>query len=62
MERQINASEFRDERQCSRFGVLFEQLLDRMGQSIPVACQDWVSTKATYRLLSNERVNERDIL
>lgn len=33
-----------------------------MGQSIPFACQDWASTKAAYRFLSNERVNERNIL
>lgn len=62
IEREINASEFRDERLRKRFGVLLEQLWVSMGQSIPFACQDWASTKAAYRFLSNERVNERDIL
>ncbi|MGF6875740.1 IS4/Tn5 family transposase DNA-binding protein [Paraburkholderia sp. MM5477-R1] len=62
IEREINASEFRDDRLRKRFGVLLEQLWDSMGQSIPFACQDWASTKAAYRFLSNERVNERDIL
>jgi hypothetical protein len=33
-----------------------------MGQPIPLAWQDWASTKAAYRLLSNERVSEHDIL
>jgi hypothetical protein len=27
-----------------------------------MACQDWATTKAAYRFLSNERVSERDIL
>ncbi|WP_443678799.1 transposase DNA-binding-containing protein [Paraburkholderia unamae] len=33
-----------------------------MGQTIPFACQDWASTKAAYRFLSNDRVSEHDIL
>jgi len=33
-----------------------------MGQSIPLACQDWTNTKAAYRFLSNDRVSEADIL
>ena len=28
------------------------------GESIPLACQDWASTKAAYRFFSNERVHE----
>ena len=42
------------------------QLVERMevgfGDSIPLACQDWASTKAAYRFFSNERVSEEDIL
>ena len=42
------------------------QLVERMevgfGESIPLACQDWASTKAAYRFFSNERVNEEEIL
>jgi hypothetical protein len=33
-----------------------------MGQTIPFACQDWASTKAAYRFLSEDRVSEYDIL
>jgi len=33
-----------------------------MGQSVPLACQDWANTKAAYRFFSNSRVNENDIL
>jgi len=42
------------------------QLVDRMdaglGETIPLACQDWASTKAAYRFFSNERVSEEEIL
>ena len=38
------------------------QLVGRMdagfGGTIPLACQDWASTKAAYRFFSNERVSE----
>jgi hypothetical protein len=33
-----------------------------MGKTIPLACQDWASTKAAYRFLDNDRVSEQDIL
>lgn len=33
-----------------------------MGESIPLVCQDWANTKAAYRFLANDRVNESDIL
>ena len=34
----------------------------KLGQSIPLACQDWTNTKAAYRFLSNRRVHEERIL
>ncbi len=33
-----------------------------LGQTIPLACQDWANTKAAYRFFSNPRVNEEEIL
>ncbi len=33
-----------------------------MGESLPLACQDWANTKAAYRFFSNERVSEAEIL
>jgi hypothetical protein len=41
---------------------LLEQIGDAVGESVPMACQDWANTKAAYRFFSNERVNEADIL
>jgi hypothetical protein len=42
--------------------MVLERLWSGMGQPIPFACQDWASTKAAYRFLSNDRVSEQDIL
>ncbi len=41
---------------------MVSQLASRLGQPIPLACQDWTNTKAAYRFLSNDRVNESAIL
>ena len=53
---------FQDERHGKRLRKLLEQLSDRIGGSIPLACQDWANTKAAYRFFSNDRVSEREIL
>jgi Transposase DNA-binding len=54
--------EFKDERHGKRLRKLVEQLSDKIGGSIPLACQDWANTKAAYRFFSNDRVSEREIL
>jgi hypothetical protein len=51
-----------DVRLGRRFRNLLEQIGDAVGDSIPLACQDWANTKAAYRFLSNDRVDEEDIL
>lgn len=53
---------FPDARLSRRFQRLVRQLEARLGQSIPLACQDWNNTKAAYRFLSNRRVGEQAIL
>jgi Transposase DNA-binding/Transposase Tn5 dimerisation domain len=53
---------FKDERHGKRLRKLLEQLSDKIGGSIPLACQDWANTKAAYRFFSNDRVSEREIL
>jgi len=60
--REIAGCEFADVRLGRRFRNLLEQIGDAVGESIPLACQDWANTKAAYRFLSNDRVNEEDIL
>jgi len=62
VDQELAGCEFKDERLCRRFGKLLEQVGSAMGQSIPFVCQDWANTKAAYRFLSNERVDEAEIL
>jgi hypothetical protein len=57
---EVRGSEFQDTRLRRRFAILPEKLWDGMGQNIPLACQDWASTKAAYRFLYNDRVSEHD--
>ncbi|MCP1846025.1 hypothetical protein ACVIHI_008514 [Bradyrhizobium sp. USDA 4524] len=62
VDRETAGCKFKDERLGRRFCKLLAQVGSDMGQSIPLVCQDWANTKAAYRFLSNERVNEADIL
>ena len=59
---ELALSQFPDARLTRRFKLLVERLAEGIGETIPMACQDWANTKAAYRFLSNERVNEADIL
>jgi hypothetical protein len=62
LDREVAGSNFQDGRLATRFRTLLDRLWRSVGQSIPLACQDWAQTKAAYRFLSNDRVNEHDIL
>jgi hypothetical protein len=62
LEEEILSSAFPDERLGKRFCRLTRQLASKLGQSIPLACQDWANVKAAYRFLSNPRVDEAAIL
>lgn len=53
---------FADERLGKRFRTLVAQLAGGIGESIPMACQDWAGAKAAYRFFSNGRLCEQDIL
>ena len=54
--------EFPDERLKLRFSKLLSALSQKIGDSIPTACQDWAATKAAYRFFNNRRVDENIIL
>lgn len=62
VERELAGCRFKDERLGNRFRTFLGQLAEGTGESIPMACQDWANTKAAYRFLSNDRVNEQEIL
>jgi hypothetical protein len=62
LDNELAACRFADKRLGKRFQNLAKQLSEDMGESIPMACEDWSATKAAYRFLSNERVSEQEIL
>jgi hypothetical protein len=61
-DQEIDETAFQDVRLGRRFHELLKQMGGGIGESIPLACQDWANTKAAYRFFANERVHEADIL
>jgi len=61
-ESEVDAGAFKDARLGRRFADLLRRFSDRMGGTIPLACQDWASTKAAYRFFANPKVDEGEIL
>ena len=62
LDEEVEGCRFADGRLGKRFRFLLERLAKGLGETIPMACQDWASTKAAYRFFSNPRVSEREIL
>ncbi|MCC6264051.1 MAG: IS4 family transposase [Bryobacterales bacterium] len=62
LDRELAGCRFEEARLGRRFRKLVGQLAGSVGQSIPLACQDWSNTKAAYRFLSNRKVQEGRIL
>ena len=57
VENELAGCTFADARLGQRFKTLVTKLSEGIGESIPMACQDWASTKAAYRFFSNQRVS-----
>ncbi len=62
LDEELAGCKFADVRLDKRFRMLVGRLSEGVGETIPMACQDWANTKAAYRFLSNPRVGEEDIL
>lgn len=62
IEEEIAGSKFKDKRLSDSFHTILETLSAGDGRTIPQLCEDWTSTKALYRFLSNEKVEESEIL
>jgi hypothetical protein len=61
-DREVAGCRFADERSGKRLRKLLDQMAGAMGESIPLACQDWANTKAAYRFFSNDRISDEEIL
>jgi len=61
-ESELAGSTFADARLGQRLRKIVERMGGAIGASLPLACQDWASTKAAYRFFSNDRVSEDEIL
>ena len=61
-EDELAGGAFADARLGERLRTLVERIGGAVGASLPLACQEWASTKAAYRFFSNERVDEEMIL
>jgi hypothetical protein len=59
---EFRSADFGDERLTDRLIQVGDRLGRAPAESIPNACEDWASTKATYRFCDNERVDSDDIL
>lgn len=62
VERELDGCAFPDQRLKTRLGKLLGDLGQRIGEPVPMACQDWAATKAAYRFFNNSRIDESIIL
>jgi hypothetical protein len=62
VEHELGNGQFPDQRLKKRLGKLLGDLGQRIGSTVPLACQDWAATKAAYRFFDNPRVDESIIL
>src|SRR5271169_6528791 len=62
IDQELAGCEFADVRLGKRFRTPVARLAEGVGESIPMACQDWAGTKAAYRFFANDRVSEAEIL
>src|SRR5580700_1467513 len=59
---ELDGAYFQDVRLGKRLRTLLGLMSNGLGQTIPLACQDWANTKAAYRFFSNPRITEEEIL
>jgi hypothetical protein len=59
---EFRSAEFGDKRLTDRLVQLGDELGSSPAESIPASCEDWASTKATYRFCDNDSVEPKDIL
>jgi hypothetical protein len=58
---EFRSADFGDTRLTDRLVQIGDALGSSPAESIPGACEDWASTKATYRFCDNESVDPNEI-
>lgn len=59
---EVAGCDFPDKRLTARLANLLRELGQKIGDTVPTACQDWAATKAAYRFFDNPHVDESVIL
>jgi len=59
---EFRSADLGDKRLTDRLVKLGDELGSSPAESIPAACEDWASTKATYRFCDNDSVEPNEIL
>jgi hypothetical protein len=59
---EFQAADLGDKRLTDRLVQIGDELGSSPAESIPAACEDWASTKATYRFCDNDSVEPDEIL
>ncbi|MCQ4335045.1 IS4 family transposase [Natronomonas sp. F2-12] len=59
---EFRPAEFGDKRLTDRLVQIGDELGSSPAESIPASCENWASTKATYRFCDNDRVTPAEIL
>lgn len=62
IDQELEGAYFQDVRLGRRLRILLGLMANGIGQTLPLACQDWANTKAAYRFFSNPRITEEEIL
>ena len=62
VDHELEGGAFPDQRLKTRLGKILKDLGRKIGETLPMACQDWAATKAAYRFFNNRRVDENIIL
>ncbi len=62
LKHEVATNNFKDKRLETRFINMMHCMHQNYGKTIPEMFNDWGEVKAAYRFLSNERVNENEIL
>ncbi|UOO94938.1 IS4 family transposase [Halococcus dombrowskii] len=59
---EFRAADLGDKRLTDRLVQIGDELGSSPAESIPAACEDWASTKATYRFCDNDSVEPNEVL